>query len=669
MPLIHFCAAAPAPVTSPGKQAAISSDGQDAGGAGSFGDVLARLQPAPETPAPSTARSAAPSRRHNASDKDDTDASAPDAAGLPALALAPLERQPTPAPGRLSAKAAEDAQGMDGLAPSGQTPAMARTAAAATTALPWQSALAPADGGQVPTDGIEKSGRAVPGLSPASASATTAASALDGVVRAPSDTGAQTQRALPGASDTPPVGSALSPARHEAQAPARLRASGPTAASASASASATLATAGLKAETGTPAVLDTQTQATASAAAAQARTSDAPASLVPPAMAVATAVSAYEGPSYASNKALEHYRIQSGTSSQRGARIGAPSSPSLTAAPPVADPAATQTAQATLGSDLRTPSNADARTPTHALPGASAATLAASAPNPVPPQAQAPTDAPALNPLPAAATPLPTSQADGLGSSQALTQQLRQPGGADPRRADKGGAASASSLTAASTGAGTSGTTTALAPDSGTPSRIKALESDGADASETPGAAWPPQQPLAAPQDTAGAASPNPPASQSAPAGTSTAWLAPQVGSHEWGKALGKHLAHMSSGSGQQTAELQLNPPGLGPLKVTLSLNEHQVQAMFVSAHPQVRSAVEAALPELRTLLADSGISLGQTSVGAESQPQSAFSQAQGDAPQQRSPARAPVIENAAGAPAPAPAERATQDRRISLYA
>jgi flagellar hook-length control protein FliK len=104
--------------------------------------------------------------------------------------------------------------------------------------------------------------------------------------------------------------------------------------------------------------------------------------------------------------------------------------------------------------------------------------------------------------------------------------------------------------------------------------------------------------------------------------------LAPEVGSGEWGKALGQQMIHMGKG-GEQVAELQLNPPGLGPLKVTLSMNDHQVQAMFVSAHSSVRAAVEAALPQLRTTLADSGISLGNTSVNSESQQQAAFAQGQ----------------------------------------
>jgi flagellar hook-length control protein FliK len=104
--------------------------------------------------------------------------------------------------------------------------------------------------------------------------------------------------------------------------------------------------------------------------------------------------------------------------------------------------------------------------------------------------------------------------------------------------------------------------------------------------------------------------------------------LTPPVGSNEWGDALGKQVVWMGNAN-HQVAELQLNPAGLGPLKITLTINNHQAEALFVSAHPAVRAAVEAALPQLRTNLADNGISLGNTSVNADTQQQSAFAQDQ----------------------------------------
>ncbi|MEM4989936.1 flagellar hook-length control protein FliK [Collimonas sp. H4R21] len=110
--------------------------------------------------------------------------------------------------------------------------------------------------------------------------------------------------------------------------------------------------------------------------------------------------------------------------------------------------------------------------------------------------------------------------------------------------------------------------------------------------------------------------------------------LSPAVGSDGWGAALGKQVVWMGN-TRNQSAELHLNPPDLGPLKVTLTINDNQAQATFVSAHQSVRTALEAALPQLRSSLAESGISLGNTSVSSDAQQpqqqqQGTFAQHQG---------------------------------------
>jgi len=111
--------------------------------------------------------------------------------------------------------------------------------------------------------------------------------------------------------------------------------------------------------------------------------------------------------------------------------------------------------------------------------------------------------------------------------------------------------------------------------------------------------------------------------------------LPQDIGSNEWGKALGKHLLQMGQ-TGQDTAVLQLNPPGLGPLKVTLSLNEQQIQVAFVSTHAVVRASVEAALPQLRAAMADGGLNLGEASVGSDSRPSADAGRGQEGRPEQR---------------------------------
>jgi flagellar hook-length control protein FliK len=108
------------------------------------------------------------------------------------------------------------------------------------------------------------------------------------------------------------------------------------------------------------------------------------------------------------------------------------------------------------------------------------------------------------------------------------------------------------------------------------------------------------------------------PSSRVAPTEGSTARIDQPVGASGWGAELGQKVVWMV-GQQKQTAELQLNPPNLGPLEVRISINQDQMSATFVSHHAAVREAIEAAIPRLRDMLADGGIALGNVAVGAES--------------------------------------------------
>lgn len=99
-----------------------------------------------------------------------------------------------------------------------------------------------------------------------------------------------------------------------------------------------------------------------------------------------------------------------------------------------------------------------------------------------------------------------------------------------------------------------------------------------------------------------------------------TPQLNAQLGSPEWQQALNQQVL-MFHRNGQQSAELRLHPQELGALQITLKLDDQQAQLHIASAHGQVRAAVEAAMPQLRHALAESGINLGQSSVGGESTP------------------------------------------------
>ena len=100
--------------------------------------------------------------------------------------------------------------------------------------------------------------------------------------------------------------------------------------------------------------------------------------------------------------------------------------------------------------------------------------------------------------------------------------------------------------------------------------------------------------------------------------------LTPQVGSPDWDQALGQKVVWMVAG-GQQSASLTLNPPDLGPMQVVLNVTNSHATATFTAAQPEVRQALEAAMPKLREMLGDAGIQLGQTSVNAGNAQQQNF--------------------------------------------
>lgn len=92
--------------------------------------------------------------------------------------------------------------------------------------------------------------------------------------------------------------------------------------------------------------------------------------------------------------------------------------------------------------------------------------------------------------------------------------------------------------------------------------------------------------------------------------------LTPRFGSPAWDQALGQKVVWMVAGA-QQSASLTLNPPDLGPLQVVLNVSNGQADASFFSAQPEVRQALEAALPRLRDMMTEAGVELGQTSISA----------------------------------------------------
>lgn len=105
------------------------------------------------------------------------------------------------------------------------------------------------------------------------------------------------------------------------------------------------------------------------------------------------------------------------------------------------------------------------------------------------------------------------------------------------------------------------------------------------------------------------------PANALATASTNAAPVLSQtVGTAAWQQALSQQIS-MFTRNGIHNAELRLHPQDLGALQLNIRMNQDQAQVHIVSDNHQVRAALEAAMPQLRTSLAEAGIELSQSSV------------------------------------------------------
>ena len=96
------------------------------------------------------------------------------------------------------------------------------------------------------------------------------------------------------------------------------------------------------------------------------------------------------------------------------------------------------------------------------------------------------------------------------------------------------------------------------------------------------------------------------------------------MGQSAWAEEVGNRVMWML-GRAESRAELLLTPPNLGKVEVSINLNGDHGTAQFLASSQAARDALEQAMPRLRELLAQAGISLGEASVNtsSESQPRS----------------------------------------------
>ncbi len=93
--------------------------------------------------------------------------------------------------------------------------------------------------------------------------------------------------------------------------------------------------------------------------------------------------------------------------------------------------------------------------------------------------------------------------------------------------------------------------------------------------------------------------------------------LEPLADRDAWSQGLGERLLLMAE-RGMQSATLRLQPEHLGPMQIRINVDEDGAAQVLFSAHQATtREALEQAIPRLRELFADQGLTLMQANVDA----------------------------------------------------
>ncbi|MDH5501737.1 MAG: flagellar hook-length control protein FliK, partial [Gammaproteobacteria bacterium] len=93
-----------------------------------------------------------------------------------------------------------------------------------------------------------------------------------------------------------------------------------------------------------------------------------------------------------------------------------------------------------------------------------------------------------------------------------------------------------------------------------------------------------------------------------------TTLIATPVRDSVWGDKLGERVMMLASNQ-IKSAEIRLTPADLGPLRIQVQMDEGKANVTFHAQHAVTREAIEQALPRLREMLAESGLTLGQANV------------------------------------------------------
>ena len=89
------------------------------------------------------------------------------------------------------------------------------------------------------------------------------------------------------------------------------------------------------------------------------------------------------------------------------------------------------------------------------------------------------------------------------------------------------------------------------------------------------------------------------------------------MGSPAWTQELGGHLTWMSH-RGLESGSLHVTPEHLGPVEVQITVQNGDASVWFGASHPDTRAALEQALPKLREMFANQGLTLTDSGVSRE---------------------------------------------------
>jgi flagellar hook-length control protein FliK len=90
------------------------------------------------------------------------------------------------------------------------------------------------------------------------------------------------------------------------------------------------------------------------------------------------------------------------------------------------------------------------------------------------------------------------------------------------------------------------------------------------------------------------------------------------VGTRGWDTAMAASVAWQATEKVQE-AQIKLNPPELGPVEVRLHMDGDKASVQFIAHSATTRAALEDAMPQLRDMLASSGLHLADSSVSSQS--------------------------------------------------